>query len=285
MFCSVLNDYALEESWIKRISIENENFDTLKYVLNISIPPDLSVTELLLDINKTFQRSESYFVSEELKNFGKSSVKIYSGGILKFQAYVSTDKTILRNTNKVALFVDVSGGSLNSEKDIVAYSEIPYSYTLLLLATTESIKIKNNFLDGKREYGVIIGDQAIDEKYQLSGKFNKTKLSSNIRNITENFRDASIYIIDDNSNLYSSAVYSYIKNEFSQKKIKFYKKSNFKKLLVENESEILSLFNFFTSGEDISVTQHVFISIKNFNLLQQQINSRIKKGTKFVYVN
>lgn len=283
IFQSALVDYALEANWIKRVSIDNNNFDSLNYVCNISIPSDLSVTELLQDINKAFQNTESYFVSEELKNFGKSTVKIYSGGILKFQGYVTIDKKIFRNRNKVALIVDITNVNIISELNRIL--ELPFPFTLLFNPSKENMSLINPITNHQKEFGILISDYALDENYQLSGKFNKNKLITNIGNIVESFKDASIFIIDDKSSLYSSAVFSFIKNEFSRNGINLFKKSNFKLLEIDNQSEIISLFDFFTSGEDISVTNNIYLTKDNFELLQPRIENSEKKGTKFVMVN
>jgi len=57
----------------------------------------------------------------------------------------------------------------------------------------------------------------------------------------------------------------------------------FKLLEVNDQKEAKSLFHFFTSGNSNEVTNNIIISKENFNLLQPQIEDRIKKGTKFVF--
>jgi len=101
-----LHDFDIGNNWIKKEPINNKEFDSLKYVYKVYIPSDLSAAELIQHINFNFIETQSFFVAEEIKNYGQSSIKIYSENKLKLQAFIQTDKKLVRECAKISMIVD-----------------------------------------------------------------------------------------------------------------------------------------------------------------------------------
>jgi len=280
IFISALDEYELDKNWIKKIPVDDKKNDSVKYVYQIAIPSDISVAEMAGDINSHFINTQSVFVSEELTNYGKTEVKVYSNGKLKLRAFIRAKKNLKRLHPKIALIVDCS--KIYDEKEFEKYTELPYNFTALLLPSFQSFIVKEKLVSAGKKYAILISDKIEDEKYQLLSGFSKPKLETNIRNIISDFNDAGLFVIDKNSEIYNSTGYNFVKEQFSRRGKKLIRKDRFKLLTTDETDEAESLFNFFTAGKDTSVTYRILLSPANFDLLQKNIFASIKKGVKFI---
>jgi len=280
VFISALSEYDLEKSWIKKIPVNNKKNDSVKYVYQISIPKDISVAELAGDINSYFIDAQSTFVSEELSNYGKTEIRIYSGGKMKLQAFVKTKKNLARVHSKIALLVDCS--KISDKKPFDDYAGFSFNFTLLLLPSFQSFMIKEKLIAADKNYAVLLSNEIEEKKYRLGAGYSKPVLQKSVKNLVSDFNDASLFVIDKESDIYNSPSFNFVKEEFSKRGETLLRKDRFKMLTLEDSEEALSLFNFFTAGKDSSVTHRILISPENFKLLLPKIKSSVKKGVKFV---
>ncbi|NOX19086.1 MAG: hypothetical protein GXO87_12500 [Chlorobi bacterium] len=280
IFISALNEYQLDKSWIKKIPIENKKNDSIKYVYQISIPKDISIAELAGNVNSHFAATESVFISEELANYGKTEIRIYSGGILKLQAFIKPNKRITRLHSKMALLVDCS--AIAGETEFEKYAGFSYDFSVLLSPSFQSFLIKEKLVAAGKEYAILISDNIEDKKYRLRSGSAKPILETNVNNLVSDFGDAGLFVIDKESDIYNSASYSFVKEQFSRKGKTLKRKDRFKMLTAEDPEEVVSLFNFFAAQKDSSLTYQILLSSENFNLLQPNISASIKKGVKFI---
>lgn len=280
VFNSVLNEYGIEKVWREKTFIKNRNYDSLKYVYKISLPRDLIVSQIVKSANYAFVNSHSIFKSEELKNYGKTKIKILSGKQLKFEAYLSVDANLYRSKTKLEIFVNINDLSDKTIVEKVLNSPFPLCITAIPSIRLKSLlpAIKNR----NKDFAIVISDNIEDKKYLLDVDFDKTKLSRNIKTISRDFSDAQAFIIDNHAEITNSMLYNYIVSQFSKYNKKIVPLSRFILLTSENKVDVNSKFNFYTAGTDTSKVNKVFLSFSNYEMLIPKLKSALRMGTKLV---
>jgi len=280
VFNSVLNKYGIEKDWRRKTFIKNKKFDSLKYVYNISLPKDITVSQIVKSANYAFIKSHSIFSSEELKDYGKTKIQIVSNNHLKFEAYLSVDTNLYRLKSKLELFVNIDDITDKTEVKTILSSQFP-----LCLAAIPSNKFKqliSKIKGSRKAFAILLSDNIEDEKYLLDVDFNKSKLSRNIKAISRDFSDALVFIVDDNAEITKSMLYNYIVSQFRKYNKKIVKLSRFILLTSDNQADIKSRFNFYTAGTDTLKVNKIFLNFSNYEMLLPKIKSAVQMGTKLV---
>ena len=104
-----------------------------------------------------------------------------------------------------------------------------------------------------------------------------------VSEITATFRDASIFIVDDNSELFQSAVYNYVKDEFLKRNINLVLKSHFINLDKDNKDELLSTFKFYCRSSNPADQRFFILTPENLFILLDDITRFKKKGNQITF--
>ncbi len=279
LFNSVLDNYGIEKVWRKKTFIKNRKYDSLKYVYKINLPKDLTVSEIVNAENYVFVNSHSVFNSKELKNYGKTKIEISSNKHLKFEAYVSVDTNLYRRKSKMFLQILINDMDDTTDVNHILSSSFP---SCIVAVPSTQLKELKPVIDGRAKgYSILLSDNIEDRKYMLDTEFNKAKLSKNIRAIFKDFSDAKLFVIDDNSKLAKSMLYSYVVSQFSKLGIKITKMSRYILLTSEDKADIISRFNYYSAGRDTLILNKIILSLSNYKILLPKIHSNIKEGIKF----
>ncbi len=280
LFNSVLDNYGIEKEWRRKTVIKNREFDSLEYVYQINLPKDLTVAEIVQAENYVFVNSHSKFSSNELKNYGKSKIEIYSANVLKFEAFLKVDKSLYRNKSKIAVLIKID--DFDETQEVMKILNAPFP---LCIITEPSQKLKNiiqGIQSRTKGFSIFISDNIEDEKYSLDIDFNKSKLSKNIRAIVKDFSDAREFIIDDKSEIAKSMLYNFVDAKFRGMKKNLIRLSKYILLNSENEQDVRSRFKFYSAGKDTTKVYKMVLSISNFKMLLPEIKRSLQKGTKAI---
>ncbi len=278
-FAVTLSSYGICSDWIKKVYVKQHLSDSLNYLFNISIPNDILIATLLKDINNMFVDLPVVIKSAEKKNHSNSVLKIYSNDVLKLQANLKHSSKVLREFAEYSFLVYVNPEDV--ETPINKASKIFYDFTYLLVPTKISNKIKNEI---KKNYDILLNDQIIDHEYSLKEEFSKQKLINNIRTIILTFGKDRLYLIDENSTLFKSKIFSLLRDEFGSRGIKLKALQSYNKIEGNTPEQLNSLLNFYSTSLKGKKGKTFVIELNNFITLSPTIENYIKKGYKVVEV-
>ncbi len=281
VFKESLYDLGFEDNWIKPLTKGNKfkssEEKTASY--SVSVPADLPITIILNEIFISFKKYDVHVKSEEQKINGKTLLEVSSRNKPELNAEFYYDKSINRNAGNIGIFV--TGITNLVTDDIKIFLSLPETFELLLIPSKNAGELLKTLNDFKKKYGILFNDVIPDIEYKLSSKYSKARLKSSIRNILGNFSEATIFMIDDKSKLYSSDVYPLLEEEFNKRKLKLIPEDSLSNLS-ESNTNVLENFK-----ETIEMTKRgqeaeFIVTAEEFKLLQKEIARYRKVGYKFV---
>jgi hypothetical protein len=278
---SLLN-LGFENSWIKSKNQKKNKSSSENYLsYDVAVPADLPITVVLNEIFDSFKNYEVEIKSQEQKINGKTLVKIFVGKNLELSAEFYYNKDISRNAGSIGIFIiginDLKSDELNN------LLSIPETFELLLIPSKSSSDILNTLNHYKRGYGILLNDGITDLEFKLNEKYSKGRLKSSIRNILGKFVRASIFMIDDNSNLFSSDVYPLLKEEFIKRKLKLVVEDSLSNLTGESSNSALKNFRNKIEETKKGEKAEFVITSEQFQLLQPEIIKYRRIGYKFLH--
>jgi len=279
LFVFTLKGFALDSNWVNVQFIKNTRYDSLTKVYKVNIPKDLPITVVLQSLNKTYENYKTELNSEE-KVINRSSVlNIYSGDNLKLQSTFTVDEEKLRPHAKLGFILeninDLSG------KNKTALLNSYYPFDILLIPDEESDSLISEISSHNKKFAVGINDKIESKKYKMEGQ-SKVLLKEAVRMIVRNYNNADLFLIDNNSELFKSAVFNFIKDEFAGHGVKLYNKTDFINLS-GRQGEINSLLEFYITSSINKPGKVFLLEAEQFLNLQNQLSEAKKTGTKFYY--
>lgn len=247
-------------------------------ILQVKVPRDLPVSLILQEMNNVFNPGEVSFHSVEKTIGGKTTFNISSGDEIKLVAEFIYDNKIRRKTVRVGFLI--TGLSENEETDSLLLN-YPESFASVLIpskATYEFVKKTGKF---NKEYIVYLNDGINDLDFKLSDKYSNLRLRNSIRSIVGAFSKAFFFLVDDKSDLYSSSIFPFVKEEIEKRKIRMVEYSVFKEIKSSAEKDLSAQFREemekLSGGEDALF----IISASDFLSLRNEITEYRKRGYKF----
>lgn len=278
-FNNIIDEFGIDNSWIKVKNINNKNLDSLKKVYYVQIPTDLNIPIFIKEFQKNLLKQPVEVVGEERKDNGNSVIKISSNNHLKFQAYLNYDKSLSREKFQFAFLVNDFQDLSSSERKNILGNDLKMAVGLI---PSESAFLQlEEVSKNKKENYLIIDDEISDSKYELDISFSKERLKSSIISIVTDFKNSIFFMIDKESELYKSTAYNFIKDEFLKRKIKLYSYENFIDLRGKEKTDLISLFKFYC--DDSSKKKNIFlIDFNGINILSEAIMHYQKKGNRLI---
>jgi len=280
VFFTVLDEYGIETKWISRKKYKSADYDSVKTEYSVKIPADMPVPLIIKNINKVIEKDITGFVSEEKKIFGTTEIRVYTNEVLKLKATLIPDKEIIRKRNELA-FVINNAFDL-SDKDFNNFLSVHHPLSCTVVPGNDQILRADSLKDYTKEYAILLNNDISDPKMKLKSDYQKVILRGSMQNIISGFRDAKAYIIEENSTLYNSPIYNYVRDEFNRQSIYLYPSAELIELNGAEDSEIISKFKFYCQ-DTTGIHQKVFISsLDNFLKIQNEIEKIKKKGNKII---
>jgi len=274
-FRTAVFSFGLEPEWVKKIKLKRS--DPLCTSYRIDIPADLPVTVILREINEFVKHDYVQVRSEEEKINGKTRLIIYSNNLIKLTAEFRYNPDLKRNAGEISFLLQ-DGLTLNEKEDSV-FLNSPELFIVVLIPSKSSANEAVKISKYGKEYALLLNDEIPDLKYNFKVGYSPARLRASVREILTDFPDVQFFIEDENSSLYSSAVFPFVKKEFTKRKFIFYKKSSFD--LIEG-AEPQDVFSKFKNIADSKEKINILTSVHNYFLLQPEILKYKKIGCKFV---
>lgn len=274
-FEAALSNLGIKKDWIRK----KKNDDNINSFF-VNVPPDLPMPVIVSEIKSMFEENEADVVSHEKKINGTTSLKIFSDEKLKLLSDLSYNKGIHRNAGNIGIIIS-DMGNLNDSK-IEEILNTPEIFTVLLVPSKKSLELIKKLDNHNKNYSVLLNDEITDLEFKLSETYSQSRLLLSIRTIIGKFSNADFYVIDNNSNLFSSSVYSFLEKEFKKRNLKLFLEDSLFNL--SDESKINAKENFHERIEETKEGEQspVILSAEQLLDFQNEISDFRKVGYKFI---
>jgi|GEM_PF-2126903 len=288
LFLQTIATFNLDDSWLKKVPISSRAYDSLKHVYRITLPGDLRPAVVLLQINNIYANLPVELISDEKIVNSNTTLNIFSNDILKLQASFQVKSEFIRDHASFSLLIN-NFSQLNDEKmEVIFRTTLPLNILLKPSAQSDSLirKISSN----KKTYSILIDDEIDGNNYLLKPELSKKRLRESIRYISWNYPDAQLYIIDDKSKLFNSAVYNFVRDEFSTRNIELLPLNNFINIS-SNYEEALSLLKFYLEsgigkhGKLVLIHADIFSRLESFLLVNKQSGTKFYSPSEMMRIN
>ena len=275
LFRLSLRSFGLLDDWIKETKSSKAD-----YTYKVKIPKDLSIPVILTGINSNFWESGFTINSVEKKFSGRTILEIKLKDEIKLRADFDYDRNIFRSVSTAAFILE--NFELSSFEDSLLL-EIPEPFSPLLIPSTENLILSKFIIDKKKTYSLLLNDDIPELKYKLKDNYSQNRLKGSLLSIINDFSSATYFFIDDQSDLFNSSVFSYMKDELIKRKIKIVKLSYLQKLNFNEMNLLISSFDTFMKNTEEGESITFLISAENFENLLPEIKRYRKVGYRFVH--
>jgi hypothetical protein len=275
LFRFSMHSLGLLDDWIKE-----SRSSTVGNSYKVKIPRDLSIPIILAEINSIFWESGVTINSMEKIFSGRTILEIKSEDEIKLRADFDYAKNIFRSAGTVAFILE--NFELSSFEDSLLL-EIPEPFAPLFVPSTENLLLSKFIFDKQKTYSLLLNDDIPELKYKLKDGYSKNRLKGPLLSIINDFSSATYFFIDDQSDLFNSLIFSYLRDELVKRKIKIVKLSYLEKLDFSETDLLISSFDTFMKNTEEGESITFLISADNFRNLLPEIKSYRKVGYKIVH--
>lgn len=273
-FKESLYSFAIKDEWIKTVK---DNLTIPSYRINI--PSDLPIAQVLGELTKQFAGYNIEVIAEEKIIRGRTQMQVQSDHDIKLKADFRYSSEIERTVSKSAIFI-YGRESKEAEYDSLLRN-LSKDYSALLIPSKSSSAYTKWLRENGFDYAVIINNDIQDIEFRLGDDYSEKRLQLIVRNMVVSFPHALFYVIDKNSNIYSSPNFLVFKNEFEKRRIKIFTTDSLK--FIDNKQPNISerLNSIVKNAKKGDITQ-IAISIDAFKSLAGELKKLIRIGYKFV---
>jgi len=275
LFLFSLYSFGLSNDWIKEV--RNKNTDK-SYI--VKLPIDLSIPVVLTEINSNLFESNLIISSVEKDFSGRTRLTISNEDRIILSAEFKYDKEIFRTA--ITLGFIIKNYELSGSEDSLLL-ELPEPFSVSLKPSLENTKRVNYIIDLGKTYSIFIDDEIPDLKYRLNESYSEKRLIGSLKSIITDYVNATFFIIDDNSDLYLSPSFDYIRRELEIRKISILRLSEIQQLNDENEIDLKNLFDNQIKETDDKKEKIFFVTADEFRTLLPEIERYRKTGVKIVH--
>lgn len=278
LFNKTISKFNLDSSWVEVVAINSRQYDSLEHVYKIQLPGDLRPTIILQKLESDFVNLPVKLISDEKIVNDYTTLNILSNDYLKLQATFTVDTALERRHSKFSFVISDFDKLDNSEQISLLHSILPYS--VLLLPSSQADSLLKYISDYRKTYSILLDDGIEEPNYALETGFSKTHLKESVRYLSWNYPMAELFIINDKSKLFNSAIFNFINDEFVARKITLNTSSDFI-TLPSKFDDAKSLINFYIEsnkgkpGKIILMPASILLQLKDEFLKAKQ------RGTKF----
>lgn len=280
VFLRVLKEYGIEDEWVstKKIKVAYEDSITKQFI--VKLPADLSIPLIIKDVNGIIQNDITGFVSEEKKIFGTTEIRIYTNEILKLKATLVPDVSVVRDQNELCFVIsdvyDLNAGRFSE------FLSIPFDICGVMIPGDSYAVQADSLKKYSKEYIVLLNDENTETKFRLEKDDQKALIKNSVYNVVAGFKDVVLFCIDEQSKLFNSTFYNFVRDDFLRRGIKLVHKSEFLQITSDNDEELISKFRYHCDDKSGSRQKIFFISFDEFQKLQNELSKFRKKGSRII---
>ncbi len=281
IFIQTLDEYGIDQKNILTKKINRNKTDSLTHSFEINLPADIVLSTFIMDLNKKILSSNGKILSYEKQKGYDLVLKIFSGNILKLQAFFKRKNALKRPSSEIALIVKSIDDLKEEEANSILHHEYPLS--IMISPSLKNLEFSELILSQGKEFVVLIGDEIIDDKFNLTDNHDKVTLGKSIGSIISSFKEAEFFILDYNSQLSKSAAFNFIKSEFERNQVKLFPLADLTELKAESAEEIISMFDFYLENLKPGDNKFYLLSAELLPAIQKRLQAFVKKGNKILY--
>lgn len=279
-FHKVLSGYSIDDEHIRKKIVRARLSDSLDYVYDVKLPADIPSPNILRDVKNELNYPAIKLNSVEEKTFGDTRLNIYSNDMLKLSARLSYDDKFVRPYSELSFIIE-NGWDMSAD-DFQTLTKIPFPFGIELIPSIENEGRLDAIREYNKEYVILINDEIDDSRFKLSSKLSQGLLRGSVGEIVNAFRGAVYFIVDEKSELYRSAIFNFIRDEFKKRNVQIIPKSQFVSVQTTDPDDMRSLFNFYCESGKSKKGKTILITWEGLNSLNNEIEIAKKKGHKFL---
>ena len=280
LFRTALDNYGFSNNWIVKKKIKNISGDSLYSTYAVSVPKDVPIHLIILELKNLFWDVEVDIDAEELVRAKKTLLKLSSGKQLKLAAEFFYNDNIKREFGTVSFLV--KDLPLEDEQVLDLFLNTPELFYVVLIPKEDSKKRLSVLSKAGKRYALLLDDNITELNFKLSGNYTDDKIKKSIKEIVGTFYNAVFFIIDDKSDLFQSSKYPLIESELRKRGIALVSASKFETLPASRVNAVDNFQDFMKTvqKQDEKV---LLISAGEFSSIVNLISSYRKIGYKFIY--
>jgi hypothetical protein len=279
-FESTLKSFGFETAWIKKKTIKDGKSDRTYPLYKITLPNDLSIPEVLLEIYSEFRKDSLVIESEEKSAGGKSILTLKENNLARLSAEFNYDKNLKRERGSLAFIIkNIELGNINDSLLVEAADK----FNVLFTPSEENLSYLPFIVENRKSYSVIIGDEINEANYKLDASYSLLRISNVIKALSVDYVKASFFIIDENFDFYNSDKFKYFNRELEKRGIKLYKLSDF--ILFENKDSISENFNRLVKDLRKGELKILVLSKNDYIQLKPEISLYKKAGVQIINIS
>ncbi len=279
-FFDAMKNVGLEKDWIIVKRNYGEDRKWLPNYYYVEIPNDLPIPLVIREVQNEFDESNLNLECTEEKLNGRTTIDFVSGGELKQKAVLAYDSEVRRNAGSVGLMVLVPGNIGKNEFESLL--DIPEYFTSILVPSKNAAILKKEIKKRDKNYAVLLNDDITPMNYSLKSSYPDFRIRNAISAIVTDFSDADFFMIDNNSDIFSSSKYSIISREFKRRNIKLVEQNSFVNLTSDSESKMETDFDDVVKKTIGGKSVEIILTVDGLSNLLSDISKFRKIGFKFV---
>src|SRR3989337_4329429 len=269
-FKESLIGFAIKDEWIKTVK-DNSSIPSYR----VYVPSDLPIPQILSELIKQYDGYNIEVTAEEKKIHGRTLMQVTSDRAIKLKAEFRISNDIDRTGSKSALFIY---GRENKEAEYDSLMLTTTRDMSALLIPSKSNAAYSTWLRGNGfDYAVLLNNEISDIEFRLSKDYSEKRLKLIVQNIVVSFPHAIFYVINKNSDIYSSPNYSVIKKEFGKRKIRFFTTDSLK-FIDKSHPNISEKLNSIVTNVKAGDITRIAISFDAYQSLAEDLRQLIRVG-------
>jgi hypothetical protein len=215
-----------------------------------------------------------------LKKGGKSVLKLHTNDITLLKAEFDYSKKAFRDRGSIAFILKNTDPADASTIELI---ESPTKLNFLLRPEITYLQHLDFIKENGKQFSVLIDDEIAEQKYKLGPGFSQSRIITVLKTLVTDFYSAAFFVIDDQSDFYSSANREIFTNELKKRGIKIFKISDFVSLKLDEQ--LINEFN--ESIENLKSEDGIIFLVDEeiYLSLEYDIERYKKRGYKIINSN
>jgi hypothetical protein len=122
----------------------------------------------------------------------------------------------------------------------------------------------------------------MEDRFSINTDDSKEMIKNSIVSLISVYGRNTLYIVDPGSELYNSVIFSFIRDEFTERDIELSFLTDYSSVLERDFNEVVSLFDFFCDSGTSGQRKKLIMDYETFIRLEPHILKAKKKGTRFI---
>lgn len=278
-FKTALKNYGFSSNWITKTKLRKKDNDSVFAAYSISVPKDVPVEMLLLELKEIFWDYNVDIAAEETETNKKISVQLLSGKNVMLRADFYYDEEIKREFGAVSFLV--YNVPLEDDEVLVQLLNTPEHYSIVFVPSAAAKSKINIISNAEKRFAVLLNDDIMELDYKMASNFSEDRTLRSLREIVSTFSSAVFFIIDEKSDLYESRNFSFIRSQLTKRGIVLVPTNRFVELR-SNGTDVESKFSNFMQSINKSDEKILMVTAEEFLNLTKLIPLYRKIGYKFI---